>query len=196
MSSTARDLHQKAMDLYDFGRIYRAKGYSDHYYTSNLALAYMLDREAALKIQTETTDIFWKAAYARSAGWLAYKSEKYLEAKEFAELGLSHRDAIGGYETLKLEELLAAANKKIKELKVKTKKIDFSTGILGKITSANVEELSLQVRALKGGKTLLVQVEPEKIIWIARLYLGDTVEIALEKDEQGKMILQDIRRAA
>ena len=37
---------------------------------------------------------------------------------------------------------------------------------------------------------------PFPIIQIARLFLGQTVKIEMEKEKEGQMVLQDIRRTA
>ena len=39
MNNTARQYHQVAMDLYDFGKIYKAKG-QPKYFQGNLELAF------------------------------------------------------------------------------------------------------------------------------------------------------------
>lgn len=194
MNNTAREFHQKAMDLYDFGKIFKAKGYPENYYEGNLSMAYILDKEAALKIQSEETDVLWKAVYPYSAGWLAFKSGNFLEAKQLVLLGLSHRGRVNDYEIGRLEKLLKEINEKITILNITERVIKNS--ILAVVFSANIDEHSLQIRKIGDKKQQIVQVDADKIIQIARLYLGETVEIELIENEQGQMTLQNIRRAA
>jgi len=194
MNDTARDFHQKAMDLYDFGKIFKAKGYPDYYYESNLSMAYAMDKEAAIRVQSETTDTLWKAVYPYSAAWLAFKSAKYLEAKQFVELGLRHKGKVNDYEIGRLEKLLTEINEKISTLDIPEKIVE--NHILAFVFSANIYEQSLQIQQVGQADNQIIQVAADKIRQIARIYIGETVEIQFKKDQQGQMILQDIRRAA
>jgi len=194
MNKTARDFHQQAMDLYDFGKIFKAKGYPDYYYEGNLSMAYNLDKEAAIRIQSETTDILWKAVYPYSAALLAFKSAKYLEAKQLVLLGLSHRGKVNDYEIGRLEKLLVKINEKITLLNLE--EVAINNSILAVVFSANLDEKSLQIRPIGRKGNQIIQVAADKITQIARLYLGETVEIELKENEKGQKILQNIRRAA
>jgi len=188
-------LHQIAMDLYDFGKIFRAKGVSD-IYDVNLSLALKLDEEAAILVQEDQSEPNRLAAYPRSAGWLAYKSEKYLEAKQLAELGLRHKGKVFDYEIQKLEELLTAANKKIHELSINPEKKESFSSFLAVVASANIDEEVLQIRRVGEANYRMVKVAAEDIIQTARLFLGETVEIEIKENELGESILSNIRKAA
>ncbi len=50
-NNIAAALHQNDMDLYDFGKIRKAKGYPISDYQNSLEMAFILDLEAALLIQ-------------------------------------------------------------------------------------------------------------------------------------------------
>lgn len=187
-------LHQEAMDLYDFGKIGKAKGGSEAAYLESIKKAFILDLEAALLIQNVAGEEIRHAAYPRSAGWLAYKCNKYLEAKQLALLGLSHKETLDDYETSKLEDLLKAATKKIKALHLKEETKENSTFAI--VTSADIDTKYLQIRPLGDKNYQKVKVDADRIIQIARLFLGQTVKIEMKKDKEGQMVLQDIRRAA
>ena len=187
-------LHQEAMDLYDFGKIKKAKGGSEEAYLQDMKKAFILDLEAALLIQNVAGEEQRHAAYPRSAGWLAYKCGRFLEAKQLALLGLSHKTNIDNYEILKLEDLLIATNKKIKELDLKEEVFNNSTFAV--VTSADIDTKILQIRPIGHQSYQQIKVAADRIIQIARLFLGQTVEIDLKKDKQGQMTLHNIRRAA
>ena len=195
-NSIAVQLHQKAMDLYDFSKIFKAKGYPDYYYEGNLELAFLLDKEAALRIQVESNEQQRKCNYPRSAGWLAYKSGKYLEAKQLAILGLSHEKTITGYEKQKLEDLLVATNKKLKEQGLVEEKVTPLFSVIAVVASANIDERYLQIRKVGDKNYQIVKVATDDFINIARLFLGETVEIKVQKTAEGEMVLKDIKRAA
>lgn len=194
-NNIATKLHQIAMDLYDFGKIYKAKGIPE-IYDINLSLALQLDEEAAVLIQKDPSDPYRLAAYPRSAGWLAYKSGKYVEAKQLAELGLSHKGQVFDYEIQKLEELLAASNKKIKETAPTLAKKEHASSILAVVASANIDEEFLQIRPVGAINYTTIKVAAEDIVQTARLFLGETVEIEVKENEKGERVLTSIRRAA
>lgn len=194
MNNLAEELHKIAMDMSTLGGIYKAKGLP-FIYEDYLEFAFLIDKKAAILIQESSQNNFERAAYPRSAGWLAYKNGKFQEAKTLAELGLSHKDNIDGYEVAKLEELLAAADLQLEELALNgvSTKIQRFQGV---VASANVDEQHLKIRQNGKKKYRLVKVASDKILDIARLFIGEMVEIAAQKDEKGSFILQDIRRAA
>ena len=195
-NSIAVQLHQKAMDLYDFGKIFKAKGYPEYYYEGNLELAFLLDKEAALRIQVESDEQTRQCVYPRSAGWLAFKSGKYLEAKQLALLGLSHNKIISGYEQQKLLDLLAATEKKLKESAFVEEEVTPLLSLIAVVASANIDERNLQIRKIGDKDYQIVKIATEDFINIARLFLGETVEIKVQKTESGEMVLKDIKRAA
>lgn len=195
MNNIARQYHQVAMDLYDFGKIYKAKG-QPKYYQGNLELAYLLDKEAAVKVQSETTEVLWKAVYPRSAGRLALQCGKYIEAKELAELGLNHQAGISDYEVEKLEKLLEKVNEKLKDSSNSNEKKS-STSILAiAIASASNIDQYLKIRQFKNNAAQLLKIIPEDSLHITRSFLGDMVEIEIKTGKNGELILKNIRKAA
>ena len=146
MNNIARQYQQVAMDLYDFGKIYKAKG-QPKYYQGNLELAFLLDKEAAIKIQSETTEVLWKAVYPRSASWLALQCGKYVEAKALAELGLNHQKHISDYEVEKLQELLQKATQNL-QVSPNPNKQKPSNLILAIASATNIDQY-LKIRQAK-----------------------------------------------
>ena len=195
MDNIAQRFHQTAMDLYDLGRIYKAKG-QPQFYEGNLELAFVLDKEAALRVQAETQEVLWKAVYPRSAGWLAFKNGKYLEARQLAELGLSHREDIPAYEVQQLQELMDVVNEKIITLPLAPENNSDKTIITGIIAVANMDENKIQIRATDGKNLKDIQVATSEMVRIARLFLGETVKASVRKGKTGQLFLEDIRRAA
>lgn len=194
MNNIARQYHQVAMDLYDFGKIYKAKG-QPKYYKGNLELAFLLDKEAAIKVQSESTEVLWKAVYPRSAGWLALQCGKYAEAQQLAELGLSHQTHISDYEVEKLSELLQKANKKLKENPHKSTKVQSPNSILAIASATNIDQY-LRIEQFKNNTTQFLKIIPADSLQITRSFLGDMVEIEIKTGEDGELILKNIRKAA
>ena len=193
MNNLAEELHKIAMDLSTLGSIYKAKGLP-YVYDDYLEFAFLIDKKAAILIQESEENGFERAAYPRSAAWLAYKNGKYADAKALAELGLTHRDSVSGYEVTKLEELLSTVNSKITESSLKDEKNEAIQHFHGVVASANVDEQHLKIRQSDKKKYKLVKVASDKILDIARLFIGETVEVAAQKDESGSFILQHIQR--
>jgi len=194
MNNIARQYHQVAMDLYDFGKIYKAKG-QPKYYQGNLELAFLLDKEAAIRVQSETTEVLWKAVYPRSAGWLALQCGKYVEAKELAKLGLNHQTHISDYEVEKLTALLFKATEKLEEKTTKSTKKQAPTSILAIASATNIDQY-LKIRQSNDNTAQLLQIIPEDSLHITRSFLGDMVEIEIKTGKDGELILKNIRKAA
>ena len=195
MNDIAVELHRMAMELSSLGGISKAKGLPKLHH-DYLSVAYQLDRQAAFRIQNNKKEIQRQASYPRSAGWLAFKNAKYIEAKELAELGLQHEKYTDDYEVSKLKELLQAANEKIKELGLKAPQKEYNLQLSGIVTSANLDKRELRIRPNGDKQYETVQVAEEKILDIARLYIGELVEIEAQKDENGLIFLGKIKRAA
>ena len=194
MNSIARKYHQVAMDLYDFGKIYKAKG-NPKYYQGNLQLAYLLDKQAAISVQSEAVDVLWQAVYPRSASWLAYECGKYIEAKELAELGLKHKKNISDYEIMQLQNLLEKAKKEIEKGNSQKEKELVPNSILAIASAANIDQY-LQIRQIKTDQNSLVKIASEDSLQLTKSFLGDMVEIEIKANENGELTLKDIRRAA
>jgi len=194
MNSIARTYHQVAMDLYDFGKIYKAKG-QPQYFKGNLELAFLLDKEAAHRVQQEEVDVLWKAVYPRSAGWLALDRGKYDEAKQLAELGLQHKAFISDFEIEKLKDLLKKAKGKLELTSPQIVSEHKSSPILAIVSATNIEQY-LKLLQTKNDTFQLVKIAPEDSLKIARSFLGDMVEIEVRTNEDGSFVLKDIRKAA
>jgi len=188
-------LHQTAMDLYDLGKIEKAKGGSEAAYLQNIQMAFLLDFQAAMQIQYVKGASIRQFSYPRSAGWLAYKCSRYIEARQLAQLGLSHTATISVYEKEKLNDLIKAIDKKTENITPVKSRNKVNT-VLAIVSAANTKTKILQIRSIDDKTYQNIKVAANRFTQIARLFLGETVEIKLEKNNQGQMMLQDIRRAA
>ena len=110
----ANKIHEFAMELADFADIARIRGKKEEY-EKNLKQAYILEKEAALRLQSEADDNVWKFLFLKSAGWLAWQLGRYEEALELAELGLA--DNATGLPLYRLRELKATVKQAIEEQK-------------------------------------------------------------------------------
>ena len=82
------DFHNQAMDISLLAD--RAKSRKNMMEAKQLyEQAFELEKQAALEMNGVKTDKLWRAVLFRSAAWLAFHSEKYLEAIGLAHEGLS-----------------------------------------------------------------------------------------------------------
>jgi hypothetical protein len=189
--NTAQFLHDAAMEFYDLARIAKAKGKPD-VYDDYLRKAYTLDKEAALKKQSDLEDRFWKHVYARSAGWLAFQLGNFEEARLFAAIGLAGKPP--AHEKTQLQELV-----KMLPEKPLPKVADFPTDsvfISGILASANLDEGEIKIRENGKKKYRTISVPKDFIQNIGRFYLGEMVEIEASPLENNQSTLRQIRRAA
>jgi hypothetical protein len=189
--NTIHVLHNAAMEFYDLAKIAKAKGKSK-VYEDYLQKAYVLDKEAALKMQSEPDESNWKYIFARSAGWLAFHCGNYEEARIFAELGLSGNPPV--QEKSQLTALLEALSEIENPSLLPDEKGDLH--ISGILASANLDDGEIKIRENGKKKYRTISVSKEFIQNIARFYLGELVEIEASEAEGNRIILKHIKRAA
>lgn len=112
-SEIADKLHQLAMELADLAEIAQIKG-QEELFTQYTQQAYVLERQAAMRLQTESDENEWKYLFLKSAGWLAYQLGWYQAALQLAELGLNGNAK--GIALYRLQELKESATEKMELL--------------------------------------------------------------------------------
>lgn len=181
-------LHEAAMELYDLGRVYRAKG-NDHAYDSNLEKAFLLEKEAALISLADGEDEFWKYVYARNAAELAIKCNKLQEARIFLEMGLAGTPPEA--EKFQLEDTLQMVVDKINLVKAIQQADDTYKNVYGVISAIFIEQKSIQIRPIGKKELISVSIIDEDVKDIARFFIGKLVHIKTEAE-----ILKQIKFAA
>ena len=107
---------------------------------------------------------------------MAYKCGRYIEARQLAQLGLSHTATISDYEKEKLNDLIKAIDKKLESITPVEDKNNINA-VLAIVSAANIDTKILQIRSI-GDKTYQnIKVEADRFTQIARLFIGETVEI-------------------
>ena len=190
----ANMIHNIAMEAADFATIARIKG--DHEeYLRQLQFAYTLDKDAALRLQSEPDNNEWKYLYLSSAGWLAYQLELYHEVIPFIELGLSGNAR--GIALDRLIELKEALVKKIgknyDEILLKHNKTSLLFGILA---AADMEKEVVKIKEIGNQKYHQLSASKDLIQYTARYLIGEQVQMNALTNENGVLILQNIQRAA
>jgi len=118
MNQEIKVLHDTAMEFNDLGKMAGIKGDTSKQ-TNYFKIAYLLEKEAALRYYAQKDNTLWRFGLLRSAGWLALQNGAYKEAQQLATLGLTGK--VDSHSKEELEELMKAVQQKIKiEQKEKT----------------------------------------------------------------------------
>ncbi|MCO6493554.1 MAG: hypothetical protein J5I98_34355 [Phaeodactylibacter sp.] len=185
-------IHEAAMEFYDLARRAKAKG--DHgAWKEYMEKAYILEKEAALTMPEQQNNFMWRYILLRSAGWLAFQCGFYQEAANLAELGLNGNPP--AIEKSKLENLLKSIQQKTVAPEGASK-AGKENKISGFLASVDLIENKIYVRQLDTEEPLYILVPEEKIREIARLFIGDIVQIMIRENEEGAKYLENIKRAA
>ncbi|HFA47535.1 MAG TPA: hypothetical protein ENJ95_00800 [Bacteroidetes bacterium] len=185
----ADKIHLVAMELADLADIARSRK-QDDLHLQNLEQAYILEKEAALRLQSEPDENEWKFLFLKSAGWLAYQLGRYGEALELAEIGLAGET--GGLPLYRLKELKETVAKKMKEIHAKQS----GNHLFGMLASADVEQEKVTIKENGNRKLYTLNASRDLIQKTARHLIGEWVEIDLTTKDDGGLVLRQIRRAA
>ena len=189
----ADKIHQFAMELADLADIARIKGEKEAY-LQHLKQAYTLEKVAALSLQSEPDDNEWKYLFLKSAGWLAYQLELYKEALELVELGLGGKPA--GLGLYQLQELKKSISDQLSQADSKQVSDFPNSHLHGMLASADVEQGKVMVKEKDKQQLYILLASKDLIQQTARYLIGEWVEIDLSTNEEGAMVLQQIRKAA
>ena len=189
--NSVKIIHEAAMDYYDWAKLAKRKG-DDSAWKEYLEKAYILEKEAALTMPEQQHNYMWRYILLRSAGWLAYQAGLYKDAYTLVKLGL-----MGNPPAIEKSKLKELADKLTKHLdKVKTSNDDLTHSFLsGFLASVDLIECKLAIKLQDTQQQILVLVPEEKIREVARMFLGDIVQIKIIENK-GVKILEDIKRAA
>lgn len=181
-------MHEFAMELADLADIAKIRGKQD-LYKKNLEQAYVLEREAAMRLRDAPNDFEWKYLYLKSAGWLAYQLGKYHEALVLVDLGLkSNPTGIALHQLQELQQTLQQQLSKKEDTAYKNK------NLVGFLASADVEQEQIKVKG-SNEKYLTIKTTKERIQNIVRYLIGEKVNIDLTRHENGILTLNHIQKA-
>lgn len=185
----ADKIHQFAMELADLADIARIRDNNKEAYLQNLRQAYLLEKVAALQLQSEPDDNEWKYLFLKSAGWMAYQLGRYTEALELVELGLAGNPS--GIGLHRLKELKKSINQQL------AKQISNASNnsLYGILASADVEQEKVILKQ-KDQQSYILLASKDLIQKTARYLIGEWVEVNLSTNAEGAMVLQQIRQAA
>ena len=190
----ADKIHKVAMELSDLAKIAKIRGHND-VYEEHLKRAFYLEKEAALILQSDNDENYWKYIFLKSAGWLAWQLGRYEEALELAELGLAGNAT--GLPLYRLQELKATVKQAIEEQKNKPN-TDTATDkqFSGLLASADIELEKVKIKESKNQKYHILYAPKTLIQNTIRHLIGELVEIDAKSDKNGMFVLESIRKAA
>ncbi len=191
MNPEIKVLHDTAMEFNDLGKLAGISGEASKQ-SNYFKIAYLLEKEAALRYYAQKDNTLWRFGLLRSAGWLAVKNGAYEEAQHLALLGLTGK--IDSHSKEELETLMETIQQ---EIKTKDKeKSTTSTPIYGTLSSADADQNLIKVREDGAQKYYEITVPKHLIFDIIKAYFGEVVEIQATRNEQGAFILNKIKKAA
>ena len=191
MNQEIKVLHDTAMEFNDMGKIAGIKGEVTKK-SNYIKIAYLLEKEAALRYYAQKDNTLWRFGLLRSAGWLALQNGAYQEAQQLARLGLTGK--VDNHSKAELEELLEAVTQKTK---IEQHSTNSSTiPIYGTLASADADLNVIKIREDGVKKYHIITVPQHLILDIIKSYFGAVVEIQATKDKEGTFTLKHIKRAA
>lgn len=189
--SVGEALYQSAMEAYDLGGIYKAKGNTD-YFARYRRKAWLLAKEAAYKMlsETEPVDPIIKEIVILNAAGVGFEQSAYQEAKKILELGLL--TATDRHYQDRINELLA----KVKA-EIKSNRNDCHTdSLVGTLIGANIENNVILLREDSRAEPRSIKVKDSSVNMQIGLYLGKEVIIRTNSDPNGELLFRDIQKAA
>ena len=189
--NTATLLHRTAMEFYDLAGIYQAKG-KPTFFDDYRQRAWLLEKEAAMQMLSEIEDYTFKYVVIHSAASLGFDLKYFEEAKHLLELGLMGNPE--PFEKQKMEELLAKISKGIKPKAAIPQSNELT--VSGTLTLADIEKKEIKIREKGKQKLRAISVSAEMIKQVIRFYLGELVDVQLDKNEAGGFALKHISKAA
>ncbi len=185
--TTAKILHDTAMDFYDMAKIAKAKGQNDSH-DEYMKKALVIEKEAALKLPEDQAEGFWPYAYLRTAAWMALHLKQFDEAKLLVQLALMGQPS--ALEQDRLEEVLKVIRARKGDSSSKISDGNILTGFL---ISVDLSQRQIIVQTADAGFQNLILPQQIKI---APYLLGHMVTVYLKPESRGKRIIEDIRLAA
>jgi len=188
-------LHETAMEYVDFAD--RAKHRGDTTtYQALLEKAYLLEKEAALKMLYQGHTTSWRFLLLKSAGWLALQVGKVKEAAYLANLGLKNQPPANMQAYF--QELLKAlqkptAQRKSSKITLTNTTEELSVHIKGILTHANAEQQEIYLQNPENQETYLIHVPAELINDIVKSFWSALVIVEGKTNPLGMITLEKIQ---
>lgn len=183
-------LHDSATQYFDMAKIAKLKLGDIKIHDEYLNRAFLLEKEAALKMETNKEDSYWQYMLFRSAAWLAFQCKKYEEAFNLTKWGLSGNPPV--YEKRLLDNLWFELSRHIPNMPSKPESSLHFNGIL---SSADIDNKKIKIRKNEFEDYLII-ILTEDLIQNIGTYLGKTVVVSANKNEKGVLVAEQIKLAA
>ena len=191
-------LHETAMEYVDFADRAKRRGDTTAY-QSLIEKAYLLEKEAALKMLYRDHTTSWQFLLLKSAGWLALQAGKTKEAVYLANLGLKNQPPanIQPYFQELLKALQTANNQgDTAKTTIPNTTEEFSIHIKGILTHANAKQQEIYLLNPENQETYLIHVPAELINDIVKSYWSSLVIVEGKTNPLGIITLEKIQMAA
>lgn len=191
--SIIKILHDTAMDFYDQAKFSKIKGEQQEH-DALLKKAFLLEREAALKMPMQEADNYWQYMLIRSAGSLAFQCKEYEQALQLVYWGLAGEPP--AYEKSHLENLLQELKPHTTTSKNQKQSLATSLQLYGFLSSADMDTGQIKIRSVENNEYQIIKISKDIIQKTARYLIGEVVRIDGRASENGEMVVEEIRRAA
>jgi len=191
-------LHETAMEYVDFADRAKRRGDTTTY-QSLIEKAYLLEKEAALKMLYQAHNTSWQFLLLKSAGWLALQAGKAKEAVYLANLGLKNKPPtiIQPYFQELLQALQTSKNQgDTAKTTISNTTEEFSIHIKGILTHANAKQQEIYLLNPENQETYLIHVPAELINDIVKSYWSSLVIVEGKTNPLGIITLEKIQMAA
>jgi hypothetical protein len=179
-------MHDMAMEFYDQAKLSKIKGQEEEY-NQLLQKAYLVEREAALKMPAEESDNYWQYMLIRSAAHLAHQCGEYKQALQLVYWGLAGHPPV--YEKTHLENLLKelTANSS-KEVTSASQKI-----LYGILSAADLDSGQITIRSIENEQLRVINISKTMIQKTARYLIGEVIRVEGKVSDNGGVIVERIR---
>lgn len=185
--SITKIMHDMAMEFYDQAKLSKIKG-KDEAYQQLLKKAYLIEREAALKMPLEEADNYWQYMLIRSAAHLAYQCGEQEQALQLVYWGLAGNPPV--YEKNHLEYLL-------EQLEMTTFMLSKSDAtqktLYGILSAADLDQEQITVRGIEKEQVRVLKISKAIIQKTARHLIGELIRVEGKILNDGAMMVEQIR---
>lgn len=191
--SIIKILHDTAMDFYDQAKFSKIKG-DEAEHDNLLKKAFLLEREAALKMPMEEADNYWQYMLIRSASSLAFQCKEYEQALQLVYWGLAGEPP--AFEKSHLENLLKELEPHTPQAQKTGQPIAKPLQLYGFLSSADMDTGHIKIRTVENDEYQIIKISKSVIQKTARYLIGEVVQINGRTAEDGGIVVEEIRRAA
>jgi len=190
-------LHETAMEYVDFADRAKHRG-GNTTYQSLIEKAYLLEKEAALKMLYKAHNTSWRFLLLKSAGWLALQAGKAKEAAYLANLGLKNQPPANmqPYFQESLSELQTPKAQSDSSKITIPNADEFSIHIKGILIHANAEQQEIYLHNSENQETYLIHVPSDLINDIVKSFWSSLVIVEGKTNPLGVITLENIHMAA